>query len=74
MDDVLEGIGRFFLQLLKWIFIDAILEFFIRGIGYINLKLITFGKYPRQGRDENYTIVMGFVSLVSILVLIALTN
>ncbi len=74
MEEVAEGIGRFFLNILKWVFIDAILEFFIRGLGYISLKIVTFGKYPRKGRDEGRSVFAGFVTLALILVLIGMTN
>ncbi|GEA09622.1 hypothetical protein KUL42_43830 [Alteromonas sp. KUL42] len=74
MEEVAEGIGRFFLNILKWVFIDAILEFFIRGLGYISLKIVTFGKYPRKGRDEGRSVIAGFVTLALILVLIGMTN
>ena len=74
MEDIAEGIGRFFLSILRWIFIDAILEFFIRGLGYISLKIITLGRYPRPGRDEGRCVIAGFVSLAFILLLIGMTN
>ena len=74
MEEVAEGIGRFFLNILRWFFIDAILEFFIRGLGYISLKIVTLGKYPRKGRDEGCRLIAGFVTLALILVLIGMTN
>jgi hypothetical protein len=74
MEEVAEGIGRFFLNILRWIFVDAILEFFIRGLGYISLKIVTLGKYPRKNRDEGRCAIAGFITLVLILVLVGMSN
>ena len=72
MEDVLEPLGRFILRILKWIVVEAIIEFVIKGIGHIVLKLLTFGKYPRAGRDEGRTFAVGFVSLIVIFVCLVL--
>lgn len=74
MEDVAEGIGRFFISVLRWIFVDAILEFFIRGLGAISLKMVTLGKYPRKGRDEGRSVIAGFIVLALILFSIGLSN
>lgn len=72
MEDVLEPLGRFLLRILKWIVVDAIIDFVITGTGHVVLKLLTLGKYPRAGRDEGRTFAVGFVSLAVVLVCLAL--
>ena len=72
MEDVLEPLGRFVLRILKWIVVEAIIELVIKGTGHVVLKLLTFGKYPRAGRDEGRTFAVGFVSLAIVLVCLAL--
>ncbi len=72
MEEVFEPLGRFILRILKWIFIDAIMEFVLKGTGHVVLKLLTLGKYPRAGRDEGRTIAVGFVSLVVVFVCLAM--
>ncbi|MFZ8199954.1 hypothetical protein [Alteromonas portus] len=72
MEDVLEPLGRFILRILKWIVVDAIINFAITGTGHVVLKLLTFSKYPRAGRDEGRTFADGFVSLAVALVCLAL--
>jgi hypothetical protein len=74
MEEIVEGFGRFSLNVLKWIFVNAFLELFIRGLGYIVLKIATFGKYPRQDMDEGRTILAGLVSFFVILLLIGMYN
>jgi len=74
MEEILEGFGRFSLNVLKWIFVDAFFELFIRGLGYIVLKIATFGKYPRRDRDEGRRILAGLVSFFVILLLIGVYN
>ena len=72
MEDVLEPLGRFILRILKWIVVEAIIEFVIKGIGHIVLKLLTFGKYPRAGRDEGRTFAVGLVSIIVVFVCLIL--
>ena len=72
MEDVLEPLGRFILRILKWIVVEAIIEFVIKGIGHIVLKLLTFGKYPRAGRDEGRTFAVGLVSVIVVFVCLIL--
>lgn len=74
MEEFAGGIGRFFLDVIKWIFKVAILEFFIRGVGYISLKIVTIGKFPRKGKDQEWSVIAGIVTLALILVLIGMTN
>lgn len=72
MEDVLEPLGRFIFRILKWIVVEAIIEFVIKGIGHIVLKLLTFGKYPRAGRDEGRTFAVGLVSSIVVFVCLVL--
>ncbi|MDY6977130.1 MAG: hypothetical protein SVW51_13065 [Pseudomonadota bacterium] len=72
MEDVLEPLGRFVLRILKWIVVEAIIELVIKGTGHVVLKLLTFGKYPRAGRDERRTFAVGVVSLIIVFVCLVL--
>ena len=72
MEDVLEPLGRFIFRILKWIVVEAIIEFVIKGIGHIVLKLLTFGKYPRAGKDEGRTFAVGLVSSIVVFVCLVL--
>ena len=71
MEEVVEGFGRVIFRVIKWFIIDAILEFVIYGYGYITLKIVTFGKYPRPNKDEGRTIATGIISIIATLFLIA---
>ena len=71
MEEVVEGFGRLILRIIKWIIIDAIVEFIVYGYGYITLKTITFGKLPRPNKDEGLTVFAGLVSIAVTLLLIA---
>lgn len=72
MEDVLEPLGRFILRILKWIVVEAIIEFVSKGTGHVVLNLLTLGKYPRAGRDEGRTVAVGFVSLIVVFVCLVL--
>lgn len=73
MEEVFEPLGRFMLRVIKWIIIEAIMEFVLKGTGHVVLKLFAFGKYPRAGRDEGRTVAVGFVSFVAVFVCLAMT-
>ena len=68
MEDVLEPLGRFILRIIKWILVEFIVELVLKGIGHVVLKLLTFGKYPRAGKDEGRTFAVGFISVVVVFV------
>jgi len=68
MEDVLEPLGRFILRIIKWILVEFIVELVLKGIGHVVLKLLTFGKYPRAGKDEGKTFAVGFVSVAVVFV------
>ena len=68
MEDVLEPLGRFILRIIKWILVEFIIELVLKGIGHVVLKLLTFGKYPRAGKDEGRTFAVGFVSVAVVFV------
>ncbi|APD86228.1 hypothetical protein BM527_09095 [Alteromonas sp. Mex14] len=68
MEDVLEPLGRFILRIIKWILVEFIVELVLKGIGHVVLKLLTFGKYPRAGKDDGKTFAVGFVSVAVVFV------
>ncbi len=68
MEEVLEPLGRFILRIIKWILVEFIVELVLKGIGHVVLKLLTFGKYPRAGKDEGRTFAVGFISVIVVFV------
>ena len=68
MEDVLEPQGHFILRIIKWVLVELIIELVLKGIGHVVLKLLTFGKYPRMGKDEGRTFAVGFITVVAVFV------
>ncbi|MFV7770893.1 hypothetical protein [Shewanella marisflavi] len=66
MDEIVEVAGRGFLRIVKWIIIDLFIEFFLYFVGYVTLKVVTFGKYPKANRD-NDTLCSGTGAVVLLL-------
>ena len=50
MEDVLEPLGRFILRILKWIVVEAIIEFVLKGTGHVVLNLCLL--YTSDAADE----------------------
>jgi hypothetical protein len=48
MEEVFEPLGRFMLRVIKWIIIDAIMEFVLKGTGHVVLKLLTSENIQEQ--------------------------
>ena len=72
MEEIVEGLGRLIFRTIKWILIEVFIEIFIYGYGYVTLKVVTLGRYPKSGRDdETICIIAGIVSIVLTLFLIA---
>jgi hypothetical protein len=75
MEELAEGIGRGFLRIIKWIVIDAFIELFIHGYGYLTLKIITLGKYPKPDQNnETLCLVSGLISFVITIAIIMFIN
>lgn len=68
MEEVFELLGCFIFWVIKWIIIDVIMEFVLKGMGYVVFKLLIFGKYLRVGCDEGRIVVVGFISFVVVFV------
>ncbi|MEP1446118.1 MAG: hypothetical protein ABJK37_08415 [Paraglaciecola sp.] len=72
MEEVVGGFGLLILRGLKWLVITALVEFLIYWYGYITLKILTLGHYPKLGEDsETMCIITGVVSIALTIVLIA---
>jgi len=75
MEEVAEGIVRGILNLIKWIFIDVFIEILIHGYGYITLKILTFGKYPKPNQNnDTLCVVSGLISFVVTIAIIMFIN
>tara|TARA_B110000467_G_C17887737_1_gene248181 strand:- start:189 stop:422 length:234 start_codon:yes stop_codon:yes gene_type:complete len=75
MEDLAEGIGRGFLNLIKWIIIDVFIELFIHGYGYLTLKILTLGKYPKLNKNnDTLCVISGFISFAVTIAIIMYIN
>jgi hypothetical protein len=75
MEDLAEGIGKGFLNLIKWIIIDVFIELFIHGYGYLTLKILSIGKYPKPNQNnDTLCVVSGFISFVVTIAIIMYIN
>lgn len=75
MEDILESVARGFLRLIKAIVLNVVVDIFIHGIGYVALKLVTFGKYPKPNQDNaTLCISSGVGVLIFIIAVIAVLN
>lgn len=75
MEDILESTARGFLRLIKSIVVNVVVDFFIHGVGYVTLKVVTFGKYPKPNQDNaTLCICSGVGVLIFIIAVIALFN
>ena len=72
MEEVVGGFGLLILRGVKWLVITALVEFLIYGYGYITLKILTLGQYPKPNEDsETMCIITGVISIALTIVLIA---
>lgn len=61
-----EGLLRVLWQLLRYLLIDLCIDILIYGYGYLILKIITLGRYPKlHGTERSYCIVAGVISVVA---------
>lgn len=75
MEEVAEGLFRGIARLIKWIVIDILIQFFVYGYGYVTLKIVTLGAYPKANRDnENLCVFSGIISIAVTIGLIAYFN
>lgn len=75
MDDIVGNAGRGLLWLVRWLFIEIFIEFFLRGLGYLTLKVVTFGKHPQSLQErEQLSIGIGGLVVVIAIAWIALLN
>ena len=75
MEEVAEGLFRGIARLIKWIIIDILIQLFIHGYGYVTLKVLTLGKYPKPNTDnEGICIITGLISIAATIGVIAYLN
>lgn len=75
MEEVVEGLFRGVARLIKWIIIDILIQFCVYGYGYVTLKIVTVGIYPKENRDnESLCVLSGIISVAVIIGLIANLN
>ena len=75
MEEIAEGFGRGILRFIKWIIINVFIEFFVYGYGYLTLKILTLGGYPKPNRDnEILCVIAGLISIAATIGVIAFLN
>ncbi len=75
MEELAEGIGKGFLRIIKWIIIDAFIEIFMHGYGYLTLKIITFGNYPKPNQNnDTLCVISGLISFIVTIAIIMFIN
>ena len=75
MELLVEGIGRGIVGFFRWIFVTALVDSIIYGLGYVVAKIVTLGKYPAPNRDnQSLCVATGLITFVVIIGLIAVYN
>lgn len=70
LDEVLDGLGRSLSKLFKWLLIDFVIDFLFHRLGYVTLKILTLGKYPKSRQDNK--ILCSLVGVGAFVVMILL--
>jgi len=75
MEELVEGLGRGILNIIKWIVIDLFIDIFVHGYGYVTLKILTVGKYPKADQDnDTLCIISGLLSIAATIAVIMVIN
>lgn len=75
MDILFDSIGRFIFEILKLIIRDLIIDIIVYGLGYITLKIVTLGFYPKKDRSNDHAIyISGTISIILIIIAFGLIN
>lgn len=53
MEELIEPIFRFTVSFIRFVVQQIIIEGVVYGLGYISLKIITFGRYPTTPLHRN---------------------
>jgi len=73
MDLIIDGIGRFIFEIIKLIIRDFIIQVVFYSLGYITLKIITLGIYPKKDKtSERLIYISGVVSLIIAYIVLAI--
>lgn len=67
IDEVTEGIFKVIGRFISRMVIDIVFEFFCFWIGRVFLKIVSFGKYPRDHFGDDSDTLCSFVGLGVIL-------
>ena len=71
IEDIAGGVVRALWRVLLWLLLDVLIDIIIYGYGYITLKIVTLGRYPKQyGAERNFAIFAGFVAILATICLI----
>ena len=77
LETILEVVIPFIGRIIGFIFLEIFFHLVIYTIGYVVLKIITYGKYPEEEfslesdlHRETYVYLMGLIGLAVIIVII----
>jgi len=75
MEELAEGAGKGLLRIIKWIVIEVFIDVFIHAYGYLTLKIITLGKYPKPNQNNDaLCVISGLISLGITIAIIMFIN
>jgi len=64
MEEIVGGIIHLIARIIGWFFIEVFLQVFCWGIGWVSLKLFTFGHYPKKDTKEDTVSFVGFIMIL----------
>lgn len=68
MTELVETVGRSAVGVIRWLIIDAFVEFVLQGCGYLTLKALSFGRYPTSKQsNENICALTGALVLAVVI-------
>jgi hypothetical protein len=68
LDDIAEGILHFLLRLIFRLFVELVFEGICFFTGFLFLRIVTLGKYPREEQIRKYNL---WISTLGALILLA---
>ena len=64
VEEITSGILSIAARVIGWFFVEVLLHIVCGGIGWLVIKLITFGKYPTKYTKEEPIMLVGFLILL----------
>lgn len=67
MEDVVEGIGRVILRIIKWLVIETLVETVIYWYGRLVLNVLTLGRYPPRHDDAETPCILTGIAAIALI-------